>query len=56
MTQPTKETSKLADSDGNPQIGEQGDSIAVSTDLATSITRITAIIEALEAHGLIADN
>jgi hypothetical protein len=56
MTQPVASVSKLADSNDNPQIAERGASVAVPTDLATSITAITAIIERLEAHGLIADN
>jgi len=56
MTQPVKEDSKLADSQGNPQIGERASSIAVPTDLPESITAITALIEAMEAHGLIEDN
>ncbi len=56
MTQPVKEDSKLADSVGNPQIGERSASVAVPTDLPESITAITAIIERLEGHGLIEDN
>lgn len=56
MTQPTKDVSKLADSSDNPQIAEQGAAVTVPTDLAESIVAITAIIERLEAHGLIADN
>lgn len=56
MAQPSKETTKLADAAGNGQIGERGASVAVPTDLSTSITAITALIERLEAHGLLADN
>ena len=56
MTQPVKEDSKLADSKNRPQIADQGASVAVPTDLATSIVAITALIERAEAHGLIADN
>lgn len=56
MAQPEKSTTKLADSNQNGQIGEQGAAVTVPTDLATSIVAITAIIERLEAHGLIANN
>ena len=56
MTQPTAADSKMVDKADNPQIGEQGASVTVPTDLGTSITAITALIERLEAHGLIADN
>lgn len=56
MAQPNASESKLADSNDNPQIGERGASVAVPTDLPESITAITALIERLEAHGLVADN
>jgi len=63
MTQPTKAKSKLADSTSKPQIGDRGSAItAVSvtgtyaTDDTPIETAINAIISALEAHGLIADN
>ena len=57
MSQPNKHDSQMADSAGNPLIAKtQGAAVTVPTDLATSITAITAIIERLEAHGFIADN
>jgi hypothetical protein len=56
MAQPNKHDSQLADRDGNPQIGPQGASVTVPTDEASNVIAITAIIERLEAHGLIADN
>lgn len=56
MTQPVKSKSKLADTDGNPQIADQQAAITVPTDEASNVIAITAILEALEAHGLIADN
>jgi len=56
MTQPSSAESKMVDKDDNPQIGDRGASVTVPTDLATAITAITALIERLEAHGLIANN
>ena len=56
MTQPAKSKSKLADTTDKPQIADRGAAVTVPTDLAESIVAITAIIERLEAHGLIADN
>ena len=60
MTQPTKEKSKLADSNNNPQIADRGAAVTAPTGGATvdaeARTAITAVIERLEAHGLIADN
>ena len=56
MTQPTEAEAHLIDKSDNYMIGDQQAAIAVASDLATCITRITAILEALEKHGLIADN
>jgi hypothetical protein len=56
MTQPVDQNTKLVDREQNGQIADRGASVAVPVDLATSIVAITAIIERLEAHGLIAEN
>jgi len=92
MTQPTKGTSKLADSTHKPQIGERGAAVtaaiapaafsapatgsaitvttndaadlttvadaleALRDEVALNVTAINAVISAMEAHGLIADN
>ena len=56
MAQPEKAKSKLADTSGNAQIADRGASITVPTDEASNVIAITAVIERLEAHGLIADN
>lgn len=55
MAQPTDAQSHMYDRNDNPMIGDQGASVADPTDLATSITAIKAILDRLEAHGLIAD-
>lgn len=71
MTQPAKSKSKLADTSDKAQIGDRQAAItaptaggsgatagafASSTIRDTHTTAINAIIAALEAHGLIADN
>lgn len=69
MTQPTAKVSKLADSNDNPQIAERGAAVTAvagtadgtyssneQTLINAQTTAINAIIERLEAHGLIADN
>lgn len=60
MAQPEKSTTKLADSNQNGQIGEQGAAVTAATGGATvdaeARAAINAVIERLEAHGLIADN
>ncbi len=60
MTQPVKEDSKLADSKDRPQIADQGAAVTAASGGATvdaeARTAINAVIERLEAHGLIADN
>lgn len=69
MTQPVAKVSKLADSNDNPQIADRGASVTAVAGTADgtygtaeaaiindSVTAINAIIERLEAHGLIADN
>ena len=58
MTQPKKWDSKLADSTGNGQIGEQQAAIADITPAAdgtTAGTAVNSILAVLRAHGLIAD-
>lgn len=60
MAQPAAQSSKLADKDGNPQVADRQAAITAPTGGATvdaeSRTAINAIITALEAHGLVADN
>lgn len=56
MAQPTKAESKMVDKDNNPQLANRLASVTVPTDLATSITAITALIERMEGHGLVEDN
>lgn len=71
MAQPNKSESKLADATDNPQVGNRiaaitaptaGGSGATAGAFADATIRdshtdaINAIIAALEAHGLIADN
>jgi len=60
MAQPAKETSKLADKSGNPQIADRQSAITAPSGGATvdaeARTAINSIITALEAHGLVADN
>ena len=70
MTQPTEADAKLIDKTQNPQIGEQQTAIANppaggsgatagAYDTAANrdllIAKVTAILEALRSHGLIAD-
>ncbi len=72
MTQPVKEDSKLADSKNRPQIADQGASVTAVTEAVAlnavfddveveaamnlQAVAINALIERIEAHGLIADN
>lgn len=69
MTQPVASVSKLADSNDNPQIGERGAAVTAVSGTADGtygtaeaaiindlVTAVNAVIERLEAHGLIADN
>lgn len=60
MAQPNASESKLADSNDNPQIGERGASVTAAAGGATvdaeARTAIAALIDRMEAHGLIADN
>ena len=60
MTQPTKADAKLIDKADKRQIGEQGASVTAPTGGGTvdaeARTAITALIERMEGHGLIADN
>ena len=69
MTQPIASVSKLADSNDNPQIAERGASVTAVAGTADGtygtaeaaiinnlVTAVNALIERLEAHGLIADN
>lgn len=60
MAQPNKQDSQLADRNHKPMIAEQQTAITAPTGGATvdaeSRTAINAIISALEAHGLVADN
>jgi hypothetical protein len=58
MAQPNKHNTALSDVAGNGMIdvSGQGASVTVPTDEASNVIAITAIIERLEAHGLIADN
>lgn len=63
MTQPTAAQGKLVDTSNNPQLQDRQSSVtAVSltgtyaSDYANIQTAINAIIERLEAHGLVADN
>ena len=60
MAQPKKTECQLADANDKPMIGNQGSAITAPTGGATTDaearTAINAIISALEAHGLVADN
>lgn len=69
MTQPTAAQGKLIDKSNNPQIQDRQSSVAAvsgtpdgtysaneQTMLSDLQTAVNAIIERLEAHGLIADN
>ncbi len=59
MANPEKQNSQLADRDNNPMIGSQQTLIANPTGGATTDaearTAINAILDILEAHGLMAD-
>ena len=72
MTQPAKGVSKLADSTGNPQVGDRQAAITAAvvahalnatfsdTEVEAALdllgVAINSIISTLEAHGLAADN
>jgi hypothetical protein len=69
MTQPTAAVAKLADRNDNLQIGDRGASVTAVTGTAGATytateqaminnlkTAVNALIERLEAHGLVADN
>lgn len=63
MTQPTAATAKLSDRNDNLQVADRGASVTALTltgtyasDFANIQTAVNALIERLEAHGLIADN
>lgn len=63
MTQPTAANAKLSDNNDNLQIAERGASVTAlslsgtyASDYANIQTAVNALIERLEAHGLIADN
>lgn len=62
MTQPSAWKSKLADTDGNPQVADRQAAIAditvtgtYATDDTPIETAVNGILAALRAHGLIAD-
>ncbi len=44
----------IYDTDGNQVISTQQTAVADATDAATAITKLNAVIAALEAHGLLA--